>query len=642
MAEKMQILEGTTIYEDGVEIGKLELSEGEKAGPFVIIESATLTELRQVDLREDDQALVEGKKHGGLMAMEGRFQFGDKLNANNRMYPDKIWDRILKSDSKYMKRIQGGEMLGEADHPNDGETRLQRVACRVTNVWRNPDNPKEIMGRCVILNTENGKNLRAIHEGGGKLGISSRGQGSVVRLDGHDVVQEDYDLETWDVVYNPSTHGAYPEEVQESVGKPTNIVAKETFGMNNSRLDELSKRLEKYRSRDTSGLSRDAIELLSEEVEGIQEALTSADFGSDAPAAAKLVTEAALFARDLSTLAESKKAGPQAPPDEIVAEKKTPDLIKRPGTAEEVASLIESLSLQGSLEVSENTKLALSAYRGAVNAEGALHGHEMDGVGLAAKKLVESAENFEKEVPEIRAIIKKGGLNEDLATMVTATSERELTEKIKELVGPETLVIEVDRSEMIYEDCAHKFNRLLEEQVLKANSAVEESARNKSDLTELSTKLTTAKQFVEALAKRTKRAEGSLVEAKGNAEAAVELLEAIPGEVAEERIRGAVSALAAMCAHVPGLVEALSQVNSVEEAIEVTQELKERSIPELIREPVVERDERVNEALNENRKVQEGKLEEGKRDNKFSDKKREGLRETTNRVMDHVKAMGGR
>jgi hypothetical protein len=107
-------------------------------------------------------------------------------------------------------------MLGEADHPKDGETLLNRAAGKVTKLWRGENNHKELMGRMVIFDTTAGRNLKAIHDGGGRLGVSSRGNGSVVRIDGTDVVQSDYDLQTWDAVYSPSTPGAYPKEVEES------------------------------------------------------------------------------------------------------------------------------------------------------------------------------------------------------------------------------------------------------------------------------------------------------------------------------------------------------------------------------------------------------------------------------------------
>lgn len=216
----MNILEGKNLYVDGELSGPLNLTEGERAGPFVIVESCgPLTVVEpSLDEAKDDATVVDGKKTGHLMALEGRFQMADTPNANNRIYPGKIWDNVFE-DKELLKSVDRGEMLGEADHPKDGETRLGRVAGKVSKVWRNPENLKEVMGRFTVFDNEAGRNLKAIQEGGGRLGISSRGTGSVVHLGGKDVVQEDYSLKTWDVVHGPSTHGAYPNEVMESKAK---------------------------------------------------------------------------------------------------------------------------------------------------------------------------------------------------------------------------------------------------------------------------------------------------------------------------------------------------------------------------------------------------------------------------------------
>lgn len=223
----MLVLEGINLFDKGKPIGKLELSEGQKSDRFVIVESSPGA-LRSVELNEVEKRrlAVLSEAQGGkgpkvLMTLEGTFQRSDTVNANNRVYPEAIWKKVFEGDSKWLKAISHGEMLGEADHPKDGETLLGRVACMVTELSRGKEDQKEIRGRLVVFDTAAGRNLKAIHEGGGRLGVSSRGQGSVVRLDGKDVVQEDYDLQTWDVVHNPSTPGAYPNEVEESLKRVT-------------------------------------------------------------------------------------------------------------------------------------------------------------------------------------------------------------------------------------------------------------------------------------------------------------------------------------------------------------------------------------------------------------------------------------
>lgn len=634
---KLRILEGTSVYENGVKVGPLDLQEGQASERFVIIESASLTDLRPVELTEGELKLFEDKAKHGLMAMEGRFQFGDKLNANNRIYPDKIWEKILAPGSKWMKRVQAGEMIGEADHPKDGETLLKRAAIRVTDIKRNPNNPKEIMGRCVILNTRAGQDLKAIHEGGGRIGVSSRGQGSVVRLDGHDVVQDDFDLETWDAVYNPSTHGAFPEEVKESregTFEPTTLL-KESTDMD--RLAELQKRLEKWRGKDHSSMSLDAIGLLREELNEIQDELTEGDFGAAAPKATKLVLETERLLRRL----DERKA-PEKPSQPLSESTKPGQPSGRPGTAEGVAELIESLDLEGSLDLAENTSVVRSAYRDATGVEGSLQKHELDGIALAAKALAESVESYEKEVPEITVTIRRPGLTEGKDETFKVTSERELAQKLQEKAG-DAVIVEVDRSEAVFAQCADRFGGLLEAQTLKAKTAEEAVSAARNEVSEMSTKLATAKQFLESMAVRVKSAEGGIFEAKADGEAAVEILEAVPELVDHATLRGAVAALAATHPHLDGLAEALSHVDTIEEAIKITQAMAEKAIPDFLREPVTEsesRDKRVEQALNESRRAEAKQVEESK--NEFRDKKQKSLVETTINVVDVVKSMGGK
>ncbi|MCI0528698.1 MAG: hypothetical protein L0Y56_14770, partial [Nitrospira sp.] len=117
---KLRILEGTSLYQDGERVGNLDLKEGQKAGPFVIIESASGL-LKEVSptVAESNMTLSEGKSSPGpLLTLEGLFQLADTKNANNRIYPESIWKRVFedgKGDT--LQSVERGEMLGECDHP---------------------------------------------------------------------------------------------------------------------------------------------------------------------------------------------------------------------------------------------------------------------------------------------------------------------------------------------------------------------------------------------------------------------------------------------------------------------------------------------------------------------------------------------
>lgn len=297
---KLNILEGTKVYDQtGSSLGMLDLQEGCRSEVMIIIESAEFSDLREVEITEEDgagaAAIREDENPHILLALDGRFQHADLHNANKRMYPDTLWDKLLTLDGKWMKRVRESKMLGECDHPKDGQTLLSRVSHLITRLYRNPNNPKEIRGRLLVFDTPAGRILKAIHEGGGKIGVSSRGKGSVVRRDGFDIVQEDFDLDTFDAVYNPSTPDAYPHVVSESTQD-----GQENTEMN-KRLQDLSERLARHQKRDVAQLAGAAVDVISEEVESITQALTTESFGEEAPKAAVLAVDARDFSRSLKS-----------------------------------------------------------------------------------------------------------------------------------------------------------------------------------------------------------------------------------------------------------------------------------------------------------------------------------------------------
>ncbi len=392
---KVLVLEGSKLYEDGKLIGPLDLQEGERAGPFIIIETCSgVLDVVEPTMTEASTTLKAGgssRKH--LLSLEGRFQMSDTKNANGRIYPNSIWEKVFKSPSEVLKMVDRGEMLGESDHPKDGETRLGRVAGKVSKLWRDSENKKEIKGRFSIFDTEVGRNLLAIHEGGGRLGVSSRGQGSVVRMGGHDVVQEDFKLQTWDVVHNPSTPGAYPEEVMESVDGPT--TQQET---DMSRLADLEKRLSRLRNRELASLSEDAVALIREDAKEIQEALTEGTFDSPGKQA-KLVTEATNFLRDLQEVAQPEEKKSELLSASIVEGTSEESTVVRAATPDDLVSMVVEKVDNPPTDLQEATKVARKTYREAMLIEGPLSAMELGGVAKAAKALIEKSKQLDKKGP---------------------------------------------------------------------------------------------------------------------------------------------------------------------------------------------------------------------------------------------------
>jgi len=157
--------------------------------------------------------LFEAKinEQDGKLIVSGVLQRAGAKNQNGRVYPRDILQREVK---QYQQLIDERRALGELDHPDSSVVNLQNVSHNVVEIgWEGDD----VVGKVEILPTPSGNILRELFKSGIRLGISSRGMGSV--KDGADglEVQEDFNLIAFDFVSNPSTHGAFLSPVNESV-----------------------------------------------------------------------------------------------------------------------------------------------------------------------------------------------------------------------------------------------------------------------------------------------------------------------------------------------------------------------------------------------------------------------------------------
>ena len=130
-----------------------------------LTETVTFTPLQM--LTED----IDGKKY---FVVEGRVQFADKPNANNRIYPRKLWESILARPT-VQEAITTRKMIGTLDHPENGKTTLENASHLITGLSLKEDG--EVIGRIQVLNTPKGQILRALCEDGVSVGASSRGTG---------------------------------------------------------------------------------------------------------------------------------------------------------------------------------------------------------------------------------------------------------------------------------------------------------------------------------------------------------------------------------------------------------------------------------------------------------------------------------
>ncbi len=161
---------------------------------------------------ESVEFLVEQKNGKKSMYIEGIFLQGDLQNRNGRMYPINV---LRKEVSRYNENhIQKGRALGELGHPDGPTVNLDRVSHKIVSLKESGSN---FIGKAKILGTPMGKIAASLVEEGVKLGVSSRGIGSLKPTrEGVNVVGDDFMLSTAaDIVADPSAPDAFVEGIME-------------------------------------------------------------------------------------------------------------------------------------------------------------------------------------------------------------------------------------------------------------------------------------------------------------------------------------------------------------------------------------------------------------------------------------------
>ena len=157
------------------------------------------------------------KENNGKLVVKGVLQRAEAKNQNGRVYPREI---LVRESKKYDENfVKQNRALGELDHPDSSVVNLQNVSHNVKEMHFEGDN---LVGTCEILTTPSGNILKELFKNGIKLGISSRGLGSVEMVqeangDTVSKVGDDFELIAFDFVSNPSTHGAFLYPMNESV-----------------------------------------------------------------------------------------------------------------------------------------------------------------------------------------------------------------------------------------------------------------------------------------------------------------------------------------------------------------------------------------------------------------------------------------
>jgi hypothetical protein len=148
-------------------------------------------------------SLIEGKLGGGNPLVEGILATCEVKNGNGRYYSKDLWEREM---DKYMTLVKERRACGELDHPDSQIVNLKNVSHNIKKIWWDGDN---IMGVIEILPTPSGNILKALIENGIKVGVSSRGMGSLKQVGEIMEVQDDFELVAWDFVSTPSNPGSW-------------------------------------------------------------------------------------------------------------------------------------------------------------------------------------------------------------------------------------------------------------------------------------------------------------------------------------------------------------------------------------------------------------------------------------------------
>ena len=176
-----------------------------------------------------EQITESMKENDGKLVVRGVLQRAEAKNQNGRIYPREV---LMRESKKYLKEfISQRRALGELDHPESSVVNLQNASHNVKEMHWEGDN---LLGTVEVLSTPSGNILKELFKSGIKLGISSRGMGSVETVseggEQSQEVQPDFELIAFDFVSNPSTHGAFMHPMHESVNNDIEIQAGRACG----------------------------------------------------------------------------------------------------------------------------------------------------------------------------------------------------------------------------------------------------------------------------------------------------------------------------------------------------------------------------------------------------------------------------
>ena len=156
--------------------------------------------------------ITEGKDDEKKYVIEGIFAQANNKNRNGRIYPREVMSSAI---GKYNRdQVAPGRAVGELNHPEGPTVNLDKVSHKIDNLVLEGN---DVMGKATILNTPMGEVVKGLLDGGVKLGVSTRGMGSLQRSNDAMIVKDDFILNAVDIVQDPSAPSAFVNGVMEGV-----------------------------------------------------------------------------------------------------------------------------------------------------------------------------------------------------------------------------------------------------------------------------------------------------------------------------------------------------------------------------------------------------------------------------------------
>ena len=163
------------------------------------------------EMYDDFEVLEEGTNGKKEMKIQGVFMQAETKNRNGRIYPNEVLQKEVKRYNKEL--VEKKRAFGELGHPEGPTVNLDRVSHLIEELKPDGNN---IVGKAKILDTPNGKIVKELLNAGAKLGVSSRGMGTLEKKGQTNYVKDDFYLATaGDIVADPSAPEAFVEGIME-------------------------------------------------------------------------------------------------------------------------------------------------------------------------------------------------------------------------------------------------------------------------------------------------------------------------------------------------------------------------------------------------------------------------------------------